>query len=137
MTCKMNILTRIRHIFPYLYYRLYQNMYKTERDRRPDLRAFGIVCVIKTMYVFSFFLLPLNAVLFDNPIVFLFPLILPIILFFSKNTRKKYHKMMPIWKNETESQRRVKFWYLILFCVCPYFSYIPIILILRYFSLIK
>ena len=127
------MLTKIRHIFPYLYYRCYQNMYKTERDRRPDLRAFGI----KTMYVFSFFLLPLNAVLFDNPIVFLFPLILPIILFFSKNTRKKYHKMMPIWKNETESQRRVKFWYLILFCVCPYFSYIPIILILRYFSLIK
>ena len=29
MMSKMNMLTKIRHIFPYLYFRCYQSMYKT------------------------------------------------------------------------------------------------------------
>ena len=136
MTCKMNILTRIRHIFPYLYYRFCQYLYKQDKDCNPELRAFGFVCLIKTSFYISLVCMPIRA-LYDSSIVFLSSFIIVLILILRKSTHQKYKEMFPLWKHETESQRRVKFWYLILFCVCPYFSYIPIILILRYFSLIK
>ena len=44
--------------------------------------------------------------------------------------------MVILWKNETESQRRVKFWYLVLFCAIPLILYVPIILISMKFSIV-
>jgi hypothetical protein len=136
MTCKMNILTRIRHIFPYLYYRLYQSMYKTARDRKPELRAFLLVCTIKTVFVFTFFILPINVIFFDNPIFFMVPIVIGIIFALNYTKYKEYQKKIVIWKNETESQRRVKFWYLVLFCAIPFILYVPIILISMKFSIV-
>lgn len=136
MTCKMNILTRIRHIFSYLYYRLYQSMYKTARDRKPELRAFLLVCTIKTVFVFTFFILPINVIFFDNPIFFMVPIVIGIIFALNYTKYKEYQKKIVIWKNETESQRRVKFWYLVLFCAIPLILYVPIILISMKFSIV-
>ncbi len=130
------MLTRIRHIFPYLYYRLYQSMYKTARDRKPELRAFLLVCTIKTVFIFTFFLLPINVIFFDNPIFFIIPIVIGIILALDFMKYKKYKEMVILWKNETESQRRVKFWNLVLFCAIPLILYVPIILISMNFSIV-
>lgn len=130
------IMLRIRHIFPYLYYRLYQSMYKTARDRKPELRAFLLVCTIKTVFIFTFFLLPINVIFFDNPIFFIIPIVIGIILALDFMKYKKYKEMVILWKNETESQRRVKFWYLVLFCAIPLILYVPIILISMKFSIV-
>ena len=130
------IITRIRHIFPYLYYRCYQSMYKTARDRKPELRAFLLVCTIKTVFVFTFFILPINVIFFDNPIFFMVPIVIGIIFALNYTKYKEYQKKIVIWKNETESQRRVKFWYLVLFCAIPLILYVPIILISMKFSIV-
>ena len=130
------IITRIRHIFPYLYYRCYQCMYKTARDRKPELRAFLLVCTIKTVFVFTFFILPINVIFFDNPIFFMVPIVIGIIFALNYTKYKEYQKKIVIWKNETESQRRVKFWYLVLFCAIPLILYVPIILISMKFSIV-
>lgn len=130
------MLTRIRHKFPYLYYRLYQSMYKTARDRKPELRAFLLVCTIKTVFIFTFFLLPINVIFFNNPIFFIIPIVIGIILALDFMKYKKYKEMVILWKNETESQRRVKFWYLVLFCAIPLILYVPIILISMKFSIV-
>lgn len=130
------IITRIRHIFSYLYYRLYQSMYKSARDRKPELRAFLLVCTIKTVFVFTFFILPINVIFFDNPIFFMVPIVIGIIFALNYTKYKEYQKKIVIWKNETESQRRVKFWYLVLFCAIPLILYVPIILISMKFSIV-
>jgi len=55
MTGKMNMLARIKHIFPYLYYRTYQYVYQKGGEKwNPELRAFGFVCVIKIFIIFFF-----------------------------------------------------------------------------------
>ena len=66
---KIDMLSRIRHIFPYLYYRCYQCMYKfggrevyPELDRYPEYRALGFVSIVKATYVLGLFLLPLCAI---------------------------------------------------------------------------
>ncbi len=111
-------------------------MYKTARDRKPELRAFLLVCTIKTVFVFTFFLLPINVIFFDNPIFFIIPIVIGIILALDFMKYKKYKEMVILWKNETESQRRVKFWYLVLFCAIPLILYVPIILISMKFSIV-
>lgn len=132
----MNFFLRVKNIFPYLYYRLYQCMYKTARDRKPELRAFLLVCTIKTVFVFTFFILPINVIFFDNPIFFMVPIVIGIIFALNYTKYKEYQKKIVIWKNETESQRRVKFWYLVLFCAIPLILYVPIILISMKFSIV-
>jgi hypothetical protein len=132
----MNFFLRVKNIFPYLYYRFYQCMYKTARDRKPELRAFLLVCTIKTVFVFTFFILPINVIFFDNPIFFMVPIVIGIIFALNYTKYKEYQKKIVIWKNETESQRRVKFWYLVLFCAIPLILYIPIILISMKFSIV-
>ena len=147
------MLTRIRHILPYLYYRTYQFYEKHENEGDSDISAHMFVFVIEMLYVITFIVFPLDFIFFDLEwghmlrevterytrlgVILMITPIGYLIYRLEKPRMNRYYEMMPMWKNETESQRQVKFWYLILFCVCPYFSYIPIILILRYFSLIK
>ena len=65
------MLTRIRHIFPYLYYRFYQYVYQKGGEKwNPELRAFGFVCVIKNLLLFSFVGLPLMSKLSDDYFVY-------------------------------------------------------------------
>ena len=136
------IITRIRHIFPYLYYRCYQCMYKfggreayPELDWNPELRAFGFVCLIKTSFYISLVCMPIRA-LYDSTIVFLSSFIIVLILILRKSTHQKYKEMFPLWKHETESQRRVKGIFLIFFCLFAMFSVIPVIVLMKLFSLI-
>ena len=129
------IITRIRHIFPYLYYRFYQYLYKQDKDCNPELRAFGFVCLIKTSFYISLVCMPIRA-LYDSTIVFLSSFIIVLILILRKSTHQKYKEMFPLWKHEMESQRRVKGIFLIFFCLFAMFSVIPVIVLMKQFSLI-
>lgn len=136
MIGKIDMLTRIKHIFPYLYYRFYQYLYKQDKDCNPELRAWGFVCLIKTSLYFSFVCMPIRAVLYDSTIVFLSSFIIVLILMLRKSTHEQYKEMFSLWNNETESQRRNKGVFLIFFCIFAMFSVIPVIVLMKIFSLI-
>ena len=102
------IMLRIRHIFPYLYYRLYQSMYKTARDRKPELRAFLFVCVIKATYIFTLLLLPLCVIGLNILVVFLVYFAAMFLFALDRSTHEKYKEMMALWKEESESTRQKK-----------------------------
>jgi hypothetical protein len=133
---KIDMLSRIRHIFPYLYYRFYQYLYKQDKDCNPELRAWGFVCLIKTSLYFSFVCIPIRAVLYDSTIVFLSSFIIVLILMLRKSTHEQYKEMFSLWNNETESQRRNKGVFLIFFCIFAMFSVIPVIVLMKICSLI-
>lgn len=130
------MLTRIKHIFPYLYYRSYQYLYKQDKDCNPELRAWGFVCLIKTSLYFSFVCMPIRALLYDSTIVFLSSFIIVLILMLRKSTHEQYKEMFSLWNNETESQRRNKGVFLIFFCIFAMFSVIPVIVLMKICSLI-
>lgn len=136
MIDKIDMLTRIKHIFPYLYYRSYQYLYKQDKDCNPELRAWGFVCLIKTSLYFSFVCMPIRAVLYDSTIVFLSSFIIVLILMLRKSTHEQYKEMFSLWNNETESQRRNKGVFLIFFCIFAMFSVIPVIVLMKICSLI-
>lgn len=137
MTGKMNMLARIKHIFPYLYYRTYQYVYQKGGEKwNPKLRAWGFVCLIKTSLYFSFVCMPIRAVLYDSTIVFLSSFIIVLILMLRKSTHEQYKEMFSLWNNETESQRRNKGVFLIFFCIFAMFSVIPVIVLMKICSLI-
>lgn len=136
MIDKIDMLTRIKHIFPYLYYRFYQYLYKQDKDCNPELRAWGFVCLIKTSLYFSFVCIPIRAVLYDSTIVFLSSFIIVLILMLRKSTHEQYKEMFSLWNNETESQRRNKGVFLIFFCIFAMFSVIPVIVLMKICSLI-
>jgi len=136
MIDKIDMLTRIKHIFPYLYYRFYQYLYKQDKDCNPELRAWGFVCLIKTSLYFSFVCMPIRAVLYDSTIVFLSSFIIVLILMLRKSTHEQYKEMFSLWNNETESQRRNKGVFLIFFCIFAMFSVIPVIVLMKICSLI-
>lgn len=133
----MNFFLRVKNIFPYLYYRFYQCMYKTARDRKPELRAFLFVCVIKATYIFTLLLLPLCVIGLNILVVFLVYFAATFLFALDRSTHEKYKEMMVLWKEESESTRQKKLIFLIIFCVYSLLAHLPIILILRYFSLIK
>lgn len=128
--------SRIRHIFPYLYYRFYQYVYQKGGEKwNPELRAFGFVCVIKNLLLFSFVGLPLMSKLSDDSIIYIISFMILIVSLLRKNTHKKYREMMPLWENESESQRKYKDIFLIFFCVFAIFSFIPVFIIMDLISL--
>ena len=131
------IITRIRHIFPYLYYRCYQSMYKAARDRNPEYRALGFVSIVKATYVLGLLLMPLCAIGLNMIVAIFVYFAIIFILLFDRSTHEKYKEMMALWKEESESTRQKKLIFLIIFCVYSLLAHLPIILILRYFSLIK
>lgn len=131
------IITRIRHIFPYLYYRCYQSMYKAARDRYPEYRALGFVSIVKATYVLGLLLLPLCAIGLNMIVAIFVYFAIIFILLLDRSTHEKYKEMMALWKEESESTRQKKLIFLIIFCVYSLLAHLPIILIMRYFSLIK
>lgn len=133
----MNLYSRIRHIFPYLYYRCYQSMYKAARDRNPEYRALGFVSIIKATYVLGLLLIPLCAIGLNMIVAIFVYFAIIFILLLDRSTHEKYKEMMALWKGESESTRQKKMIFLIIFCVYSLLAHLPIILILRYFSLIK
>ena len=56
------MVSKIKYIFPYLYYRCYQSMYKAARDRNPEYRALVFVSIVKATYVLGLLLMPLCAI---------------------------------------------------------------------------
>ena len=131
------IITRIRHIFPYLYYRCYQSMYKAARDRNPEYRALGFVSIVKATYVIGLLLIPLCAIGLNMIVAIFVYFAIIFILLLDRSTHEKYKEMMALWKEESESTRQKKLIFLIIFCVYSLLAHLPIILIMRYFSLIK
>ena len=131
------MLARIRHIFPYLYYRCYQSMYKTARDRNPEYRVLGFVSIVKATYVLGLLLLPLCAIGLNMIVAIFIYFAIIFISLLNKAKHKKYKEMMVLWKDESESTRQQKLIFLIFFCAFPLVAHLPIILIMRYFSLIK
>ena len=131
------IITRIRHIFPYLYYRCYQSMYKAARDRNPEYRALGFVSIVKATYVLGLLLMPLCAIGLNMIVAIFVYFAIIFILLLDRSTHEKYKEMMALWKGESESTRQKKLIFLIIFCVYSLLAHLPIILIMRYFSLIK
>lgn len=131
------IITRIRHIFPYLYYRCYQSMYKAARDRNPEYRALGFVSIVKATYVLGLLLMPLCAIGLNMIVAIFVYFAIIFILLLDRSTHEKYKEMMALWKEESESTRQKKLIFLIIFCVYSLLAHLPIILIMRYFSLIK
>ena len=93
---KIDMLSRIRHIFPCLYYRCYQSMYKAARDRNPEYRALGFVSIVKATYVLGLFLLPLCAIGL-NMIVAIFIYFAIIFFLLNKDKHKKYKEL---WRFE-------------------------------------
>ena len=131
------IITRIRHIFPYLYYRCYQSMYKAARDRNPEYRALAFVSIVKATYVLGLLLMPLCAIGLNMIVAIFVYFAIIFILLLDRSTHEKYKEMMALWKGESESTRQKKMIFLIIFCVYSLLAHLPIILIMRYFSLIK
>ena len=143
----MKLYSRIRHIFPYLYYRSYQYYEKREKNRDPKFMAFSWVIVIKIAYLISFVILPLDIILFDGVlgnaldesvekytklgVILMLAPVGCLILYLGENKRKKYHDMIPLWNNETKSQRKIKWWILFFVCGGAFVSFIPVIIILN------
>ena len=131
------MVSKIKYIFPYLYYRCYQSMYKAARDRYPEYRALGFVSIVKATYVLGLFLLPLCAIGLNMIVAIFVYFAIIFILLLDRSTHEKYKEMMALWKEESESTRQKKLIFLIIFCVYSLLAHLPIILIMRYFSLIK
>ena len=131
------MVSKIKYIFPYLYYRCYQSMYKAARDRNPEYRALGFVSIVKATYVLGLLLLPLCAIGLNMIVAIFVYFAIIFILLLDRSTHKKYKEMMALWKGESESTRQKKLIFLIIFCVYSLLAHLPIILIMRCFSLIK
>ena len=112
-------------------------MYKTARDRNPEYRALGFVSIVKATYVLGLFLLPLCAIGLNMIVAIFVYFAIIFILLLDRSTHEKYKEMMALWKGESESTRQKKLIFLIFFCVFSLVAHLPIILIMRYFSLIK
>jgi len=128
--------TKIRNIFPYLYSRVYQSMCKTASERNPHLRSFLLICIIKTIYVFVFILIPINVIFFDNPLFFLLPFPIGLVFGLDSSLHKKYKEKVYAWDYESELIRKKKMLILILFCITPFLLYIPILMISKQFSFV-
>ena len=137
------MLTRIRHILPYLYYRTFQFYEKHENEGDSDISAHMFVFVIEMLYVITFIVFPLDFIFFDLEwghmlrevterytrlgVILMITPIGYLIYRLEKPRMNRYYEMMPIWKNETESQRRKKWWILLLVCIFPLISFYPVI----------
>ena len=142
--------SRIKHILPYLYYRSYQFYEKHENEGDSDISAHLWVSVIEMFYLITFVIFPLDVMLFDRGLGHLLRdatesytrlgvilMLAPIgylIYRLEKPRMNRYYEMMPMWKNETESQRRKKWWILLFVCIFPVISFYPVIKALEYFS---
>ena len=131
------MVSKIKYIFPYLYYRCYQSMYKAARDRNPEYRALGFVSIVKATYVLGLLLLLLCAIGLNMIVAIFVYFAIIFILLLDRSTHEKYKEMMALWKEKSESTRQKKLIFLIIFCVYSLLAHLPIILIMRYFSLIK
>ena len=58
----MKILTKIKHILPYLYYRTFQFYEKHENEGDSDISAHMFVFVIEMLYVITFIVFPLDFI---------------------------------------------------------------------------
>lgn len=145
----MNLISKIRHIFPYLYYRSYQ-FYDKHEGHSAEFSASMWVIAIKSMYVVMYVLFPLDIILckgffshlLENAtatysrgvlLLLLAPLYFPILIFWERKQVKKYHEMIHLWDNESLSQRRKKWWILFFVCAFAFLSVIPVVATLRYF----
>ena len=139
----MNMFSRIKHILPYLYYRTYQFYEKHENEGDSDISAHMFVFVIEMLYVITFIVFPLDFIFFDLEwghmlrevterytrlgVILMISPIGYLIYRLEKPRMNRYYEMMPMWKNETESQRRKKWWILLLVCIFPLISFYPVI----------
>lgn len=60
------MLARIKHIFPYLYYRSYQFYEKNDKGKDSKDSAHWWVSVIEMFYFITFALFPLDILIFDG-----------------------------------------------------------------------
>ena len=141
------MLTRIRHILPYLYYRTFQFYEKHENEGDSDISAHMFVFVIEMLYVITFIVFPLDFIFFDLEwghmlrevterytrlgVILMITPIGYLIYRLEKPRMNRYYEMMPIWKNETESQRRKKWWILLFVCIFPFASFYPLLCFLK------
>lgn len=137
------LIIKIKHILPYLYYRTFQFYEKHENEGDSDISAHMWLSVIEMFYLITFVVYPLDVIVFDHGLgqmlreaterytrLGVILMIAPIgyLLYrLEKPRMKRYYEMMPIWKNETESQRRKKWWILLLVCIFPLISFYPVI----------
>lgn len=145
----MNLISKIKHIFPYLYYRSYQ-FYDKHEGYGAKFSASVWVIVIKSLYILMYILFPLDIIVFkglfshylENTIatysrgaflLLLAPVYFPILIFWERKQVKKYHEMIHLWDNESLSQRRKKWWILFFVCAFAFLSVIPVVATLRYF----
>lgn len=135
MTCKMNMLTRIRHIFPdiqkfhrYFVYRMYHI-----NDNDPDIRVLFLLTMVHMCHLLTLNFIVTEFLSFDyiltktELILFLsFFFILHYILFYKPEKWKEYTKE---FENETKEEKRkgaVLVWgYLIVSLILPIF--LPVI----------
>lgn len=145
----MNLISKIKHIFPYLYYRSYQ-FYDKHEGYGAKFSASVWVIVIKSLYILMYILFPLDIIVFkglfshylENTIatysrgaflLLLAPVYFPILIFWERKQVKKYHEMIHLWDNESLSQRRKKWWILFFVCAFAFLSFVPVALTLRHF----
>mgnify|MGYP003314523333 CR=1 FL=1 len=124
----MNIINKVRHVFPYLYYRAYNYFVSLDPLCGADLRAWFLVGFIKTLYFISFVSAPLLEFgIVENPFFILLCVLTATALFtIDKKKHQKYKEMFVLWKKkESKSQRRLRGVFLIIFCM---FSFLSIIL---------
>ena len=137
------LIIKIKHILPYLYYRTFQFYEKHENEGDSDISAHMFVFVIEMLYVITFIVFPLDFIFFDLEwghmlrevterytrlgVILMIAPIGYLIYRLEKPRMNRYYEMMPIWKNETESQRRKKWWILLLVCIFPLISFYPVI----------
>jgi hypothetical protein len=105
------------------------------------------VSAIEVLYILMFVIFPLDVIVFDGCIlgslteamekytrlglvVMTSPFIY-LIYRLEKPRMNRYYEMMPIWKNETESQRRKKWWILLFVCIFPFASFYPLLCFLK------
>ena len=60
------MLTRIRHILPYLYYRTFQFYEKHENEGDSDISAHLWLSAIELLYLITFVVYPLDVMVFDR-----------------------------------------------------------------------
>ena len=143
----MKILTKIKHILPYLYYRTFQFYEKHENEGDSDISAHLWLSAIELLYLITFVVYPLDVMVFDRGLgqmlseatekytrLGLVVMASPIgylIYRLEKPRMNRYYEMMPMWKNETESQRRKKWWILLFVCIFPFASFYPLLCFLK------
>lgn len=141
------LIIKIKHILPYLYYRTYQFYEKYENEGDSDISAHLWLTVIEMLYLITFVVYPLDVMVFDRGLgqmlseatekytrLGLVVMTSPIgylIYRLEKPRMNRYYEMMPIWKNETESQRRKKWWILLFVCIFPFASFYPFLCFLK------